>query len=98
MRTRVACEHGERLLAFVLDAADPVERVLQQRGDGRVVFGAGDENAGMDFEQRLELARVLRNAVDSLNIGVVERHRIVAEIGERRWDAVDLGDLGAEPR
>ena len=81
---------------LALHPRHPVERVLQERRDRGIIFGAGDEHALILAEQRLERARLLGRALLGFEVAVIDRHRIVLEVDEHRLDAVGLGDVVAE--
>ena len=83
---------------LVLDPAYPVERVLEERRDGGIIFRARNEHALIFAEQRLERARPLGRTLCRFEIAVIERHRILLKVDEHRLDAVGLGDPAAKAR
>src|SRR4029079_17915654 len=89
-------EDLKRRLARVARVADPVDRVFQQRGKRGVVFGAGDEDAGVGAHQIFELTSVFGWAGFGFDVAVIDRHRIVGEIGDVRGDVFGFRYRGAE--
>jgi len=57
--------------------------VLQQRRHRGVVFRADDEDAAMRHELALELDGILGRTGGRLEIAVIDRHRKVAQVGQR---------------
>jgi len=72
-------EELQRFFFRQLDTADPVESVFEQRSDGGVVLGAGNENAMVGFDQLPQLEGVLGDTRFIFQITVVDGERIVGE-------------------
>ena len=77
-------------VAALAHARDPVDRILQERRDRRRIIRAGDEDAVMRCDHSLQFDRRLGLPVSRVDIGVVDRQRI---IGER-----NAGDIHVEQR
>ena len=74
----------------------PIDGVLEYAGDRAVVFRRGDEQPVMGQEQVFELAAVFRQALAGLEVAVVDRQRVVAQVDERDFGAGVAGAVDGD--
>ena len=75
----------------------PVDGVLQERGDGAVIFRRRDQEAVMGKEQFLQPDRAGRQALSGFQVAVIERKVEVGEVQQDRFRAGGLGFARRKP-